>query len=150
MICSNIKLTGPAESIAIDALTIHEWNQRDSRKTMQRRLETLADANPARGTPPAVHRFPKTTGSPTARLRERFKPKRRNRDLGFDRRRQRSDRSNPSFPVQSFALRKRFAFVAGNDEEERNAFRRGAEDNRRPAVRACRVPAMPPLMEGRR
>jgi hypothetical protein len=49
MICSNIKLTGPAESIGIDAMTIHEWNQRDSTMNVQRKLEILADANPARG-----------------------------------------------------------------------------------------------------
>lgn len=30
MICSNIKLIGPAESIGIAALAIHEWNQGDS------------------------------------------------------------------------------------------------------------------------
>jgi hypothetical protein len=59
MICSNIKLTSQTESIVIDALTIHEWNQRGSRMGMQLKLETLADANPARGIP---HRFPKTAG----------------------------------------------------------------------------------------
>src|SRR4051812_4833114 len=31
MICSNIKLTGPVESIGIAALAIHEWNQGDSK-----------------------------------------------------------------------------------------------------------------------
>jgi hypothetical protein len=31
MICSNIKLTAPAESIEIDTPAIHEWNQRDSK-----------------------------------------------------------------------------------------------------------------------
>jgi len=51
MICSNIKLTGPAESIEIDALAIHEWNQRDSTMDVQRKLEILADANLARGIP---------------------------------------------------------------------------------------------------
>jgi hypothetical protein len=50
MICSNIKLTGPAESIGINPLAIHEWNQRDSTMGAQRKLEILADANPARGT----------------------------------------------------------------------------------------------------
>ena len=49
MICSNIKLTGPAESIGIDALAIHEWNQRDSTMDVQRKLEILADANLVRG-----------------------------------------------------------------------------------------------------
>ena len=44
MICSNIKLTGPAESIGIGALAIHEWNQRDSTMDVQRKLEILADA----------------------------------------------------------------------------------------------------------
>ena len=44
MICSNIKLTGPAESIEIDAQAIHEWNQRDSTMDVQRKLEILADA----------------------------------------------------------------------------------------------------------
>jgi hypothetical protein len=44
MICSNIKLTGPAESIAIDALAIHEWNQRDLSMDVQLKLEILADA----------------------------------------------------------------------------------------------------------
>src|SRR5690349_7317663 len=32
MICSNIKLTGPAESIGIAALPIHEGNQVDTRQ----------------------------------------------------------------------------------------------------------------------
>src|SRR5437870_3031743 len=32
MICSNIKLTGPRESIGITALRIREWNQGDSRQ----------------------------------------------------------------------------------------------------------------------
>ena len=50
MICSNIKLTGPAESIGIDTLAIHEWNQRDSTMGAQRKLEILADANLACGT----------------------------------------------------------------------------------------------------
>jgi hypothetical protein len=31
MVCSNIKLTGPEESIGIDTQAIHEWNQRDFR-----------------------------------------------------------------------------------------------------------------------
>jgi len=51
MICSNIKLTGPAESIEIGTLAIHQWNQRDSTMAMQRKLEIMADANPARGIP---------------------------------------------------------------------------------------------------
>jgi hypothetical protein len=51
MICSNIKLTGPAESIAIDALRIHEWNQRDLAMAVQRKLEIPEDANRARGIP---------------------------------------------------------------------------------------------------
>ena len=51
MICSNIKLTGPAESIEIDVQPIHEWNQRDSTMDVQRKLEILADANLARGVP---------------------------------------------------------------------------------------------------
>jgi hypothetical protein len=51
MICSNIKLTGPAESTAIEALAIHQWNQRDSTMAVQRKLEIMADANPARGIP---------------------------------------------------------------------------------------------------
>jgi hypothetical protein len=60
MICSNIKLTGPAESIEIDALAIHEWNQGDLTMDVQRKLEILADANPARGIPgsAAVHCSP--------------------------------------------------------------------------------------------
>jgi hypothetical protein len=49
MICSNIKLTGPAESIGIDALAIHERNQWDLTMGVQRKLEILAGANPARG-----------------------------------------------------------------------------------------------------
>jgi hypothetical protein len=49
MICSNIKLTGPAESIEIESQRIHEWNQRDSTMAVQRKLEILADANPAHG-----------------------------------------------------------------------------------------------------
>ena len=44
MICSNIKLTSPAESIAIDTLAIHERNQRDLTMDVQRKLEILADA----------------------------------------------------------------------------------------------------------
>src|SRR4051794_33607552 len=44
MICSNIKLTGPAESIEIITRAIHEWNQRDSTMDVQRKLEILADA----------------------------------------------------------------------------------------------------------
>jgi hypothetical protein len=32
-------------------MAIHEWNQRDSTIAVQRKLETLADANPARGIP---------------------------------------------------------------------------------------------------
>jgi hypothetical protein len=51
MICSNIKLTGPAESIGIDALAIHEWNQRDSTMDVQRKLEILADGNLVHGVP---------------------------------------------------------------------------------------------------
>ena len=51
MICSNIKLTGPAESIEIDTLAIHEWNQGDSTVDAQFRLEILADANRARRIP---------------------------------------------------------------------------------------------------
>jgi hypothetical protein len=51
MICSNIKLTGPAESIAIDAVAIHEWNQRDPTMNVQRKLEIPADANFTRGIP---------------------------------------------------------------------------------------------------
>src|SRR6185295_19761630 len=44
MICSNIKLTGPAESIGIDTPSIHERNQRDLGMDVQRKLEILADA----------------------------------------------------------------------------------------------------------
>ena len=44
MICSNIKLTGPAESIGIGIELIHERNQRDARMDVQRKLEILADA----------------------------------------------------------------------------------------------------------
>ncbi len=44
MICSNIKLTEPAESIGIDIAVIHERNQRDSMMDVQRKLEILADA----------------------------------------------------------------------------------------------------------
>src|SRR5258705_3030220 len=44
MICSNIKLTGPAESIGIDARAIHERNERDSTMDVQRKLEIVADA----------------------------------------------------------------------------------------------------------
>jgi hypothetical protein len=51
MICSNIKLTGPAESIGIDIGVIRERNQRDSPMDVQRKLEIPADANPARGIP---------------------------------------------------------------------------------------------------
>ena len=51
MICSNIKLTGPAESIGIDTLAIHEWNQRDLTMNVQRKLEILANANLARSIP---------------------------------------------------------------------------------------------------
>src|SRR6267154_2698586 len=44
MICSNIRLTGPTESIGIGVQAIHEWNQRDSVMDVQRKLEILADA----------------------------------------------------------------------------------------------------------
>src|SRR4029077_7068024 len=44
MICSNIKLTGPAESIRIGAQAIHERNQRDLPMDVQRKLEILAGA----------------------------------------------------------------------------------------------------------
>src|SRR5688572_11860416 len=44
MICSNIKLTGPKESIGNTTQAIHEWNQRDSMMDVQRKLEILADA----------------------------------------------------------------------------------------------------------
>jgi putative DNA modification/repair radical SAM protein len=44
MICSNIKLTGHAESIGFDTRAIHERNQRDSTMDVQRKLEILADA----------------------------------------------------------------------------------------------------------
>ncbi|KRQ99392.1 hypothetical protein CQ10_25820 [Bradyrhizobium valentinum] len=48
MICSNIKLTGPVESIGIGVQSIHEWNQRDSMAEVQFKLEFLTDANLAR------------------------------------------------------------------------------------------------------
>src|SRR3954465_5966918 len=44
MICSNIKLTTPRESIELAGLGIHELNQRDSNMDVQRKLEILADA----------------------------------------------------------------------------------------------------------
>src|SRR5262249_45338205 len=44
MICSNIKLTGPGESIELRLNRIHTWNQRDSGMDVQRKLEILADA----------------------------------------------------------------------------------------------------------
>src|SRR5260370_7276837 len=44
MICSNIKLIGPAESIGIGVELIHERNQRDLGMDVQRKLEILADA----------------------------------------------------------------------------------------------------------
>src|SRR3981081_1423171 len=44
MICSNIKLTWPMESIGIGTPAIHERNQRDSGMDIQRKLEILADA----------------------------------------------------------------------------------------------------------
>src|SRR3954469_3791284 len=44
MICSNIKLTMPRESIELADLGIHELNQRDSNMDVQRKLEILADA----------------------------------------------------------------------------------------------------------
>jgi hypothetical protein len=82
MICSNIKLTGPAESIEIEAQPIHEWNQRDSTMAVQRKLEILADANPVRGIPrKALPFIPSRRPPPSphlphgAGLRERFKPK---------------------------------------------------------------------------
>jgi len=49
MICSN--KASRAESIEIGTLAIHQWNQRDSTMAMQRKLEIMADANPARGIP---------------------------------------------------------------------------------------------------
>jgi hypothetical protein len=92
MICSNIKLTGPAESIGIDALAIHERNQRDSTAVVQRRLEIPADANPAHGIPqkkalpfivlsdhrPSLHLLD------GARLAARFKPKAAQLGFGFN------------------------------------------------------------------
>src|SRR6185437_15028876 len=44
MICSNIKLIGPAESIELAVFQISKWNQRDSSMDLQRKLEILADA----------------------------------------------------------------------------------------------------------
>src|SRR3954467_12073392 len=44
MICSNIKLTTPRESIELAGLGIHELNQRDSNMDVQRKLEILAAA----------------------------------------------------------------------------------------------------------
>jgi hypothetical protein len=61
MVCSNIKLTGPAESIGIVTRTIRERNQWDSGIDVQRKLEIPADANLARSIPEegaAVHCSP--------------------------------------------------------------------------------------------
>src|SRR4051794_21976636 len=44
MICSNIKLTGPAESIELAQRAIQQRNQRDSTMDVRRKLEILADA----------------------------------------------------------------------------------------------------------
>src|SRR4051812_23561411 len=44
MVCSNIKLTAPQESIELGLFGIHEQNQRDSHMDVQRKLEILADA----------------------------------------------------------------------------------------------------------
>src|SRR6478736_3208520 len=44
MICSNIKLTAPEESIELARFWIHERNQRDFEMDVQRKLEILADA----------------------------------------------------------------------------------------------------------
>src|SRR4051812_35752971 len=44
MICSNIKLTEPAESNELAQQAIHQRNQRDSIMDVQRKLEILADA----------------------------------------------------------------------------------------------------------
>ena len=44
MICSNIMLTWPEESIGIGVQAISEWNQRDWIMDVQRKLEILADA----------------------------------------------------------------------------------------------------------
>jgi hypothetical protein len=89
MICSNIKLTGPAESIAIDTLSIHEWNQRDSMTNTQFKLELLMDANLARipqKTLPFIvlsnHR-PSPLLLDGAGLKERLKPKAAQLGFGF-------------------------------------------------------------------
>jgi hypothetical protein len=90
MICSNIKLTGPAESIAIDALRIHEWNQRDLAMAVQRKLEIPEDANRARGIPRKALPFI-VPGRPHlldgTRLRKGSSRRPCNWDLGLDRRR---------------------------------------------------------------
>src|SRR3954462_13378923 len=44
MICSNIKLTGPAESNELAQRAIHQRNQRDLAMDVRRKLEILADA----------------------------------------------------------------------------------------------------------
>src|ERR1700743_3970353 len=44
MICSNIKLRRPRESIEFRWKFFREWNQRDSTMNVQRKLEILADA----------------------------------------------------------------------------------------------------------
>src|SRR6201996_5035540 len=44
MICSNIKLTGPTESIELAPQAIRQWNQRDSAMDVERKLTILADA----------------------------------------------------------------------------------------------------------
>src|SRR5471032_2523526 len=44
MVCSNIKLTAPAESIELALAAIQQWNQGDSAMDVQRKLEILAYA----------------------------------------------------------------------------------------------------------
>src|SRR6266571_1578103 len=46
MICSNIRLTKPTESIGIDAQAIHEWNQRDSAVGFNRHCERSEATHP--------------------------------------------------------------------------------------------------------
>ena len=157
MICSNIKLTGPAESIRIDALAIHERNQIDSTMAVQRRLEFPADANPARGIPrkalPFIvlgdHYRPSPHLLDGAGLVERFKPKAA--QLGFataaksrvrenyadqqepgppDRSQRRRQGAGDGAPVLSVAI-----VDADAEARELSALRRGPDDSGRPAAK---------------
>jgi len=116
---------------------------------MQRKLETLADANPARSIPlpVTVFRRPPAIAVSPRRCAAEGAVQAESDTTGIwvliadvVARSDATEATHLPSPVQRhellrFALRKRFAFIAGNDEEERNAFRRRPEDSRRPGAK---------------